>query len=188
MHFREFYNAILHTSVAEDSQLPYLVSKTVFAKGDIITKYGEVEKAVYFLNSGILEMTIKSYMTEKVIDFFFSNDMFTSLTSFLTQCPSDVQIKALTDGEAEMITRPDLEKAYATSFEANKLGRIVTEQAYIKKARREKDFLSKTAEERYAEMFNTHAQYLSKVPVNKIAKYLGIHPESLSRIRKKINS
>ncbi|MES2851237.1 MAG: Crp/Fnr family transcriptional regulator [Bacteroidota bacterium] len=188
MQFRDFYNSILHTNVADDTGLPYPVSKTFFSKGSIITKYGEVEKAVYLLNSGILEMTIKSYMTEKVIDFFFSNEMFTSLTSFLTQHPSDVQIKALTDCEVEMIAKYDLDKAYVSSLEANQLGRILTEQAYIKKAQREKDFLSKTAEERYAEMFTTHSQYLSQVPVNKIAKYLGIHPESLSRIRKKINS
>lgn len=188
MQFREFYNAVLDTTIADDELLPYPVSRVAFSKGDIITRYDEVEKAVYFLNSGILEMTIKSYMTEKVIDFFFSGDMFTSLTSFLTQCPSDVQIKALTGCETEMITRHDLDKAYAKSPEANKLGRILTEYAYIKKAQREKDFLSKTAEERYAAMFTTHAQYLSQIPVNKIAKYLGIHPESLSRIRKKINS
>lgn len=188
MQFKDFYNAILHTKIGDNAQLPYPVNKVSFTKGTIITKYNDVEKAVYFLNNGILEMTIKSYMTEKVIDFFFSNEMFTSLTSFLTQRPSDVQIKALTDCEAEMITRQDLDKAYTSSLEANQLGRMLTEQAYIKKAQREKDFLSKTAEERYMEMFTTHSQYLSQVPVNKIAKYLGIHPESLSRIRKKVNS
>lgn len=61
------------------------------------------------------------------------------------------------------------------------MGRIILEGAYLNKARREKDFLCKTAEEPYAEMFHTHKAYLSNIPVNK--KYLGIHPESLSRIR-----
>lgn len=127
-------------------------------------------------------------MTEKVIDFFFENEMFTSLTSFLTRQPSDVQMKALTDCETEKILHEDLMTAYSNSFDANKLGRILVEQAYIKKANREKDFLSKTAEEKYAEMLRTQPKYISHIPVNKIARYLGVHPESLSRIRKKINS
>lgn len=78
--------------------------------------------------------------------------------------------------------------AYDFSIEANKFSRILTEQGYVRKSNREKNFLTKTAEERYVEMFQSRSQYISQIPVNKIAKYLGIHPESLSRIRKKINS
>jgi len=186
--FRDFYGSILNEIINSPDNLPYPVRKINFKKGECITKYGQIEDAVYFLNVGIVEMTIKSYVTEKVIDFFFENEMFTSLTSFLTQQSSDVQMKALTDCEAEVIFYQDLQIAYTSSLNANKFGRILIEQAYVKKAKREKDFLSKTAEERYAEMFRTHPQYISQIPVNKIAKYLGIHPESLSRIRKKLNS
>lgn len=186
MTLREFY--ISSTGFSPDSELPYPVAKITFKKGECITAYGQVQTKVYFLNSGVVEMTIKSYVSEKIIDFFFSGHLFTSLTSFLTQQPSDVQMTALTDCEAEMFTWGDLYKAYETSPEANKFGRLMLEQSYLQKAKREKDFLSKTAEERYAEMFETQRQYLSQIPVNKIAKYLGIHPESLSRIRKKLNS
>lgn len=188
MAFKDFYSAILKEFDTGNASLPYPINKKYFKKGELITKYGQVEETVYFLNSGIVEMTIKSYVSEKVIDFFFENEMFTSLTSFLTQMPSDVQMKALTDCETEIISYQDLQVAYHSSIHANQFGRILIEFAYIKKAKREKDFLSKTAEERYAEMFQSHKQYISKIPVNKIAKYLGIHPESLSRIRKKLNS
>lgn len=187
MTFQDFFNAVVKDTDGT-LNLPYPTQKVFFKKGDCITAYGQVEGSVYFLNEGIVEMTIKSYVSEKVIDFFFADEMFTSLTSFLTQLPSDVQIKALMDCEAEVVSYTDLHLAFKNSLHANVFGRILVEQAYIKKAKREKDFLSKTAEERYAEMFQTHQQYLSKIPVNKIAKYMGIHPESLSRIRKKLNS
>lgn len=113
--------------------------------------------------------------------------MLTSYTSFLTQIPSDIQIVVLIDSDIEMIKREDLIKSYETSFEANKFGRILSEQGFIRKSNREKDFLTKTAEEKYIEMFQKNSKYISHIPVNKIAKYIGIHPESLSRIRKKIN-
>lgn len=188
MLFIEFYNHVLMADAPSYETLPYPVQKVEFKKGEIITGYGQVEGYVYFLNSGIVEMSIKSYVSEKMIDFFFENEMFAALTSFLTQQPSDVEMVALTDCVAEKISYEDLMIAYETSFHANKLARIITEGAYLHKAKREKDFLAKTAEERYNDMFETHSKYISNIPVNKIAKYLGIHPESLSRIRKKMNS
>ena len=39
--------------------------------------------------------------------------------------------------------------------------------AYLYKAKREKDFLAKTAKEPYNEMFQTHSQYISNIPVKK---------------------
>lgn len=188
MTFIEFYNTSLRSSVSSYDELPYPVQKVNFKKGSIISPYGEVEHHVYFINSGIVELTIRSYVSEKVIDFFFENEMVAALTSFLTQQPADVQVTALVDCEMEMITHQDLMTAYTTSIEANILGRIIMEHSYIRKSNREKDLLTKTAEERYSEMFQNRAQYISNIPVNKIAKYLGVHPESLSRIRKKLNS
>jgi CRP-like cAMP-binding protein len=188
MTFLEFYNFVLKANYQTEEDIPFSLNKLSFRKGDIITQYGQTESQVYFINEGIVEMNIRSYVQEKVVDFFFENEMFCALTSFIIQIPSDVQITALTDCQMEMVHREELMKAYEHSLEANKFGRIITEHGYIRKSNREKDFLSKTAEERYFEMFNSHAQYLSQIPVNKIARYLGIHPESLSRIRNKLNS
>ncbi len=70
---------------------------------------------------------------------------------------------------------------------ANKLGRIVAEHYYINKTKREKDFLTKSATERYLELVNTRPELVQQIPVHFIAKYLGIKPESLSRIRKEIS-
>ncbi len=186
MLFIEFYNTVLNKSHSLDLELPFPIQKIKVPKGTILTKYNQVENALYFIHSGIVEMTIRSYVSEKIIDFFFEKELVSAYTSFLNQLPTDVQITALTDCEMEMILRDDLMKAYEDSFNANKFGRILTELGYIRKSNREKDLLTKTAEERYSEMFQSKSQYINSIPVNKIAKYLGIHPESLSRIRKKI--
>ncbi|PWL38867.1 hypothetical protein DKG77_11560 [Flagellimonas aquimarina] len=188
MLFLDFYNSVLNISLASYDDLPYPVKKVSFKKGDVVTTYGQIERNVYFMNHGIVEMTIKSYMSEKIIDFFFETEMFCGLTSFLTQLPTDVQITALMDCEMEIVQYDDLMNAYNVSLDANKFGRIITEHGYIRKSNREKELLTKTAEERYGEMFRTRSRYISNIPVNKIAKYLGIHPESLSRIRNKMNS
>lgn len=187
MFFKEFYNTILQSPFGLYEEVPFPVKKMSFRKGDVITQYGQVEDTFYFINNGIVEMTIKSYMSEKIMDFFFEKELFCAYVSFITRLPSDVQTMAIVDSEIEVIKREDLIKAYDVSIEANKFGRISTEHGYVRRSNREKELLTKTAEERYAEMFQTHTQYISHIPVNKIAKYLGIHPESLSRIRKKVN-
>ncbi|MDL5513543.1 Crp/Fnr family transcriptional regulator [Arenibacter sp. M-2] len=187
MLFIDFYNTVLNTSFTYD-ELPFPITTIQVPKGRCLTDYGQVEDSLYFMNKGIVEMKIKSYMTEKIVDFFFESELFCGYTSFLDQLPTDVQITTLVDSEIEVIKRKDLIPAYEHSFEANKFGRICTEQGYIRKSNREKELLTKTAEERYNELFRSRAQYIAHIPVNKIAKYLGIHPESLSRIRNKINS
>jgi len=68
------------------------------------------------------------------------------------------------------------------------LGRIETEKLYLKKVQREKALLTKTAEERYLSLLNTHPEIIQQISIRDISKYLGIQPESLSRIRKKIFS
>ncbi|GMN07836.1 Crp/Fnr family transcriptional regulator [Croceitalea sp. MTPC5] len=187
MTFLMFYNRVLNENNTLE-ELPFPVGKVFFQKGTVITDYNEIENAVYFVNSGIIELSIKSYMTEKIIDFFFENEMVASLTSFLLQSESDVKLTALMDCELEMVKYHHLMEAYDHDLSINKFGRKIMEGAYIRKSNREKALLSKTAEEIYTEMFHTHTKYISQIPVNKIAKYLGIHPESLSRIRKKLNS
>lgn len=187
MKFLEFYNRVLQDEQPVE-QLPFPVERLNFKKGAVITTYGVVEESVYFINSGIVELSIKSYMSEKIIDFFFENEMVASLTSFLKQSPSDVRLTALLDCELERVAHEDLMKAYRKDLRINKFGRRIMEGAYIRKSDREKALLTKTAEEIYTGMFEQQPRYISYIPVNKIAKYLGIHPESLSRIRKKLNS
>lgn len=186
MEFIHLYRHIVQDQAATLEALPFAVRKVGIKKGTVVTAYGAVEKRVYFIRSGIMELTIEDLTSEKVLDFFFENEVVTCLTSFLLQTPSDVQMTALTDCEVECFDHDAVCSKYPTSLEVNKLGRVLVEQAYLRKARREKELLSKTAEELYMQLLDRHTEYVKQIPVNKLAKYLGIHPESLSRIRKRM--
>ena len=188
MTITAFLTAYFHSDLKDGASLPFAFTDQVFKKGDIITRYGQVEKKMYYINDGISQLSILKEGEEKIIEFFFSKEFFCSYTSFISQKPSDVQIIALTDCQFEMIHYDDLQAAYNSSFLANKIGRVLTEQIYIKKTQREKDFLTKSAEERYKDLITYRPELVQLLPINKIAKYLGIHPESLSRIRKEIIS
>lgn len=175
-------------STATQEDLGFEAFPVSVKKGTVITDYGQQVDKGYFLIEGMIEVLFKSGEEERIIDFFVSEGFFAAYSAMLRKIPSDVKIKAITDCKMEFFYFKDLEKAYENSFLANKLGRIETGGLYLKRVQREKDFLTKSAEERYIELLENHPQIIQQLPINKIAKYLGIHPESLSRIRKKLTS
>ena len=188
MKLLTFLNAHCGVAFIDESQFLLPVKEHSFKKAEIITDYGQVERKLYFINSGFVQLSILHEGEERIIDFFFHDSFVCAYTSFLKQEPSDVRIMALSECQTEVILYSDLQAAYQTSLIANRLGRIMTEQIYIIKTKREKDFLTKSAQERYEELIATRPNILQFIPVNKIAKYLGVHPESLSRIRKSVIS
>jgi CRP-like cAMP-binding protein len=67
-----------------------------------------------------------------------------------------------------------------------RLGRILTEQAFIKFVEQTVEFQTLTAKERYENLLKNHPSIFQKVQLYHIANYLGIAPKSLSRIRKEL--
>ena len=184
MTLLNYLNTQFGTRFADASEFPVVFKEQHFKKGAIITDYGQIERKLYFINTGFVQVTMLHDGEERIIDFFFQDRFVCAYTSFLKQVPSDARITALTECKTEMIQYSDLQMAYETSLLLNKIGRLLTEHIYMIKTQREKDFLTKSAGERYAELLALRPDILKLIPVNKIAKYLGIHPESLSRIRK----
>ncbi|TAI49563.1 Crp/Fnr family transcriptional regulator [Flagellimonas allohymeniacidonis] len=167
---------------------PLTIHQEIFKKGDIILDYMQPVTKMYYLVDGLVEFNTLSKDEEKIIDFFFKDNFFSAYSSFLQGEPSNIRIKALKACKVEYFFMNELVQALDHSLELNQLARIETEKLFIKRIRREKDLLSKSAETRYLEMVAENPEIIKNIPVNKIAKYLGIHPESLSRIRKNIKS
>lgn len=171
-----------------EGNLPFEFYSKKFKKGSVFTEFEQIEKNAYFLNRGIVQVEIKAKNELRILDFFFEDSFFSSYSSLLSNTRSDVRISALTDCAVDVIEYKALQKAYDYSLLANKLGRLETEKLYFKKVQREKALLTKTAEERYLSLLNTHPEIIEQISIRDISKYLGIQPESLSRIRKKIFS
>ena len=158
-----------------------------FSKGNCLVEAGTTQSNFYFLRQGIVEATVPGKQ-EWIFDFFFPNSVIGSYSSLLTGRPSRIAIVAIEDCEVETYSWEQLKNQYKTSLGANQFGRYITEQTFLLRSKREIDFLSKSAEQRYEELLQVQPDLILKIPVHRIARYLGIHPESLSRIRKKMNS
>jgi CRP-like cAMP-binding protein len=152
----------------------------------MITDYGQVEDKILLLSEGIVKISTLKGEEERILEFVFPCEFFGAYTSFLLQQPSDVQIITLSKCRVSIITRENLLKANQVSLISNHLSLYIAQQLFLSRARREKDFLTLSAEERYKLLLEKDPEVVQLIPGNKIAMYLGIKPESLSRIRKAI--
>jgi CRP-like cAMP-binding protein len=188
MTILDFINTNLSTNIINYSDLPFGITQKTFSEAAIITDYGKVENYVYFIKKGIAQISLNYNDDERIFDFIEEGNFLGSYSSLLTRQPSDVRLTALTNVEVEIIEYTELLNAYNHSLLANQLGRLATERVYVSNTKREKDFLTKSAEQRYQDLLENRPHLIALLPVHKIAKYLAIQPESLSRIRKQIIS
>ncbi|QNK61030.1 Crp/Fnr family transcriptional regulator [Pedobacter sp. PAMC26386] len=183
MTLSEYISEMLNTN----ETLPFPTVTVEYAKKSVITSIGQTERNIYFIQEGIIEIGMETEIGNKIVDFAFTNDLVSSYTSFLSQEASDVYLYCLTDCVVEIVPYEKLKEAYQTSLLSNQFGRLATEALYLKRVKKEKDALTKNAEQRYLELIRYRPEVIKEIPVHRVAKYLGIHPESLSRVRKSIS-
>ena len=169
-----------------DFVLPFEVEAKSLAKGQVVTHFGNVEDKLLFLDEGVVQVNTLKGEEERILEFVFPGEFFSAYTSFLLQEPSDVQIITLRSCKVSIIKRENLLRANQVSLIAAHLSLYVAQQLFLSRARREKDFLTLSAEERYRLLLEKDPNVVLQIPGNKIASYLGIKPERLSRIRKSI--
>ncbi len=123
---------------------------------------------------------------EVTIHFAFEGDWVNNNISRLSNSPSVINIKAIEDSEILIIKQADISDLYLQIPKTERLGRILTEQAFIKFVEQTIEFQTLTAKERYENLLKNYPEIFQKVQLYHIANYLGIAPKSLSRIRKEI--
>lgn len=188
MSLELFIHQYVDSSFMPGDPLPFSIEELSVPKHTILTDYGQVERKAYFLLKGMAKISmIRQDGEERVLEFFFPGQFFSAYSSFLNQKPSDVQVKVLTEATMQVLSHESMQAAYAHSLLANKLGRLTAEFYYVRKTQREKDFLTKSASERYLDLLHGRPELVQQIPIQLIAKYLGVTAESLSRIRKSIS-
>jgi CRP/FNR family transcriptional regulator, anaerobic regulatory protein len=182
-----FVNGIVTFSNKEWNNFESVLHFKKFKKGDFLCKAGDIEKKLYFILSGIVRaFKVNDEGKEFSLYFNFENEFSTSFDSFLTQNPAVINTQALTDLTVFYVLYDDLQKLYSASIEGERLGRIMAEQAYRRRIKREMDLLTLTATERYSQLLKDYPAYIQNIPQKYLSSYLGIEQESLSRIKKSL--
>ncbi|WP_422858241.1 Crp/Fnr family transcriptional regulator [Flagellimonas sp. S174] len=162
------------------------LQKQTLKKNTALIKIGEIENYLSFISEGIVRYYIPQEESDLTFGFLFENEFVTAYDSFITQTPSPYQIETLTNTTLWRISFKDLQEVYNKTESGNVIGRRMAENMFLIKSKREIALLSKTAEERYLDLFQERPKLLKQIPLKYIASYIGVTPQALSRIRKRI--
>jgi CRP-like cAMP-binding protein len=178
-------HSIVPLNNAEWDNLYSFFEVKTLKKNEFFLEEGNICNSVAFVNSGLLiYYKLLENGTETTTDFAFAGDWVSDNKSRLNNTPSFLNIKALEKTELLVISNQNLIKCFARIPKLEKLGRILTEQAFIKITQQSIDLQTLSAGERYSKMLLEYPEIFQKVPLYHIANYLGIAPKSLSRLRK----
>jgi CRP-like cAMP-binding protein len=186
-HLRAYYEQF--TSIPE-SEWDFIAAHFVrreMHKNELITRMGETENYLSFIETGMLRLFIPEEERELTFDFAFDKEFCCAYDSFLTQTPSSYSLQTMKHTVLWQISHESLQLVYAQTSVGNYLGRFAAEKLFLAKSKRELSLLKYTAKERYLNLFEEHPKLLQNVPLKYLASYLGITPQGLSRIRKHIS-
>lgn len=156
-------------------------------KGTQILKAGTEEKALRFLNKGVVREYYATSEKETNINFYTKPQFITDLSSFNTNSKTKKYQEALSDIELLAIDKNDFRKLL-NEYDCGKSFIDLSFQRLLRnKELFEYNRITKSPEELYNELFIYRQSWLEKIPQYHIASYLNITPETLSRIRKRIS-
>ena len=154
-----------------------------FQKGDIVLPEGEVCRAMYFVDHGMVRQFYYKNGKEVTEHFSFEGRIVFCIESFLKQEPSRLMVEALENTilyalpyeawHIQMLQNQDMEMLY----------RKILEHALISSQEHADSQRFENAAERYSRLLATKPEIILRAPMLHIASFLQMTPETLSRVR-----
>src|SRR5690606_6302063 len=169
----------------EDIQLFLENGKTEqISKSDFLIRENQICRKLYFIHQGAISVFILEDGNEHIKDFSLHNKFITAYTSFQTEKPSAIYLRAEQNCELISWSKPFLDSLVKNNIRWTAFAKNMSDYLFMRKEKREISLLSDNAETRYLDFLKEYPQAFQMFPQYLIASYLGIRPQSLSRIRK----
>lgn len=187
MHNFEMYlSGFVSLPLASQQALLNLFVPVRLDKGDHLAMEGEFAKKLAFVESGVLRAYYRSPKGEEFNKLFFTNPSIVgAYSSLITGRQNMINIQCLTDCCLLEANFEHILALYETHPMVERLNRIIAEDFFVKKERREMSLVMYDASERYASFRQEYPDLENQIPQYQVASYLGITPTQLSRIRAK---
>ncbi len=155
-------------------------------KHHYLLREGDVCDYTYVLLKGLVRIFyIKDH--EEISSLFIeAKYLFNSPDSYYSRTPGYTNIETLQPSKLARIHYNALQLMYKKFPTLNYVGRVITENYFVKSEERLYILRKQTAEERYSYLIEHYPSLIQSVPLKYISSYLGITCETLSRIRNRI--
>ncbi len=150
-----------------------------------LAQHGEYAQKIAFVTSGVLRAFYRSPNGEEYNKTFFEAPCFVgAYSSLVSGQKNQIDIQCLTHCTLLMADFQQLRQLYDQHPMIERLSRILAEQFFVQKEKREIELVTLEAKDRYKIFQAEHPQLEQQIPQYHIASYLGITPTQLSRIRR----
>ena len=181
---RKKLKQIVNFDVKTLDLLTSMFSEFQLKKGDFLAKQGEYSKNVAFVTSGVLRAYFRNNRGEEYNKTFFTEGSFVAAySSIITGHKNLIDINCLTNCTLLVADYQLIRSFYDRYPKVERLARILAEQFFVNKEKREIELVTLSAKERYVIFQQEHPELDQRIPQYHIASYLGITPTQLSRIR-----
>ncbi|KGE15229.1 Crp/Fnr family transcriptional regulator [Sphingobacterium deserti] len=152
-------------------------------KNSYFLRTGERCSKFSFIASGLVRVFAETEKKEVTQWIGNAGYFLTDVSSFLFQQPARWNICALSETTLWTLSYDDYIHFEKDLPEWNMLEKRFVAKCFAMMESRIFDFISLSAEERYAQYFKLFPHHFNQVPLQYIASVLGMSPETLSRIR-----
>lgn len=162
-------------------------TKVEFKKGEFLLKKGQVARAYFCLERGLIRSYVYDFNGNDITTGFTGrNEIAIDVVSLFHQIPTIEYMQALTDCECYSIDLETFQQLYHSIKGLNEWGRAWMSSSLFQLKQRTLSMITDSAKERYKQLECQHPQILQQAALKYIASYLGITDTSLSRIRKEL--
>lgn len=180
-----FLNSIYPLGTDLQSFLMDHIKSCSFEKNELINKAGDVCKRLYIIKKGLVRGYFLSDGMEITTWLDSENEVFTSITGFFRNEPSEENIQSLENTHCEYLEYEDYKYCLEHFSEMRHINRMLLEEYYILAEHRV--YLARIPNARKRLDYftdNNTPQLLERIPKKYLASFLSMRPETLSRLMK----
>lgn len=182
----DFFNSIHPITIDEFNELKRNLRTVTFKKGEHLIVPDQIQKHLYFVESGVQMCHFEKDAKSHVIAFTYHPNLCAIPESFSQQKPSKYYYTCISDSEFQYLTFGDLQASYKRFQNIETLFRKINERLLTGLLDLHLDFRSMSIEERFTAFCKRSPQLLTEVPHKYIASYLGIDATNFSKLFNKI--
>jgi len=153
-----------------------------FKKKEYIIRKDEAVSEIYFINSGLVKLSVDDQNgNEHIISFACEDWWETDFEAFYTQKRATQNLKCIEETEVLALSYQDYLKILKTIPEMTEFFLMKAVNGHIANQKRILSLMTFSAQKKYEEFVKSYPQIIQRIPKTTLALYLGVSRETLSR-------
>jgi CRP-like cAMP-binding protein len=174
----------IHLNTEEWQALTALFHIEQWEKKSYFAQEGSYARQFAFVQSGVLRAFYRNQKGEEYNKTFFTAQHFVgAFSSLISKNQNLINIQCLTPSQLLVSDYTAFTNLYDQYPKIERIARLLAEQFFIRKEKREIELVMLDAQARYAIFQQEHLNLEQLIPQYHIASYLGVSATQLSRIR-----